>query len=230
MADCLCTGGLGRACSAAASLPLSSLERVSTSSPYSASLLAPLALHFIGGSSSPPQKLALVVRYRRRCALGRPGRLGLEVLTRCAQAFVQEEEVPVVITVKDFLEELKQVGRVRIVVNTGVGVLESVTSLEKLFYHTLPGRGEYANVMNQEENIDFHLLIDKVKAAELSKGKTMRGDIPTYTICFFDDDDKAAAKFLVMWKQGTNGEYDPGQVEAFEQLLEKYGKRVKFQQ
>lgn len=112
--------------------------------------------------------------------------------------------------------------------NTGVGILESVTSLEKLFYHTVAGKGEYANLMNKEENVDFHLLLEKVTAAKFVKGKSMRGDIPTYTIRFIDAEDKAAASFLLMWKLGTNGEYDPGQVEAFEALFAKYGDTLSF--
>jgi hypothetical protein len=41
---------------------------------------------------------------------------------------------------KEFLEDAKSLGSVRIIVNTGLGVLESVTTLEKLFYHAMPGK------------------------------------------------------------------------------------------
>jgi hypothetical protein len=98
-----------------------------------------------------------------------------------------------------------------------------VTSLEKLFYHAVAGRGEYANLMNKDENVDFHLRLDKVKSVKFSRGKSMTGDVPTYIMRIMDDEDKAAALFLVMWRPGTNGEYDPGQVEAFESLAAKYG-------
>lgn len=129
---------------------------------------------------------------------------------------------------KDFLQDLKDVGRVRIIVNTGVAVLESVTNLDKLFYHTLPGRGEFANVMTKEDNVDFHLLIDQVSAAKLVKGKSARGDIPTYMIRFVDGNGSVAVSLLVMWRVGTDGDYDHGQVEAFESLLEKYGPEIQF--
>lgn len=66
--------------------------------------------------------------------------------------------------------------QVRLIVNTGVAVLESVTSLNNLFYHTLPGRGEYANLMLKEDNVDFHLLIDQVASAKLVTGKSSRGE------------------------------------------------------
>ena len=112
--------------------------------------------------------------------------------------------------------------------NTGAGILESVTSLEKLFYHTVAGRGEYANLMNKDENVDFHLALKKIKSVRFAKGKSMTGDIPTYMMRIMDEDDKAAALFLVMWKPDTKGEYDPGQVEAFESLLAKYGDTHQF--
>ncbi|KAG6554257.1 hypothetical protein Mapa_004173 [Marchantia paleacea] len=129
---------------------------------------------------------------------------------------------------KEFLDDLKSFGRVRLIVNTGVAVLESVTSFEKLFYHEMPGRGEWANLMLREDNVDFHLLLDKVKSASLARGKSMKGDIPTYMVKLLDISDKSAVSVLVMWKPGTDGEYDPGQVEAFEALEAKYGTDVRF--
>ncbi|KAI5070280.1 hypothetical protein GOP47_0014623 [Adiantum capillus-veneris] len=165
---------------------------------------------------------------RRRPALHRE--LGFQILATAAEAPAATEQASDTQRVKDFLEELKSVGRIRIIVNTGVGVLESVTSLERLFYHTIAGRGEYANLMNKEENVDFHLLLNKVKSAKFAKGKSMTGDIPTYSIRFLDDEDKAAALFLVMWKPDTKGEYDEGQVEAFESLLSQHGDTYYFKQ
>lgn len=118
--------------------------------------------------------------------------------------------------------------QVRLIVNTGVAVLESVTSLNNLFYHTLPGRGEYANLMLKEDNVDFHLLIDQVASAKLVTGKSSRGDIPTYMVRFVDNNESVALSLLVMWKPGTDGEYDNGQVDAFQQLLDKFGPDITF--
>lgn len=118
--------------------------------------------------------------------------------------------------------------QVRLIVNTGVAVLESVTNLDKLFYHVLPGRGEYANLMLKEDNVDFHLLIDQVVSAKLETGKSMRGDIPTYMVRIMDDNEAVAASLLVMWKPGTNGDYDDGQVDAYQNLLKKYGSVITF--
>lgn len=120
-----------------------------------------------------------------------------------------------------------ELNQVRLIVNTGVAVLESVTSFEKFFYHAGP-RGEYANIMSREDNVDFHLLLEKVALVRLVKGKSMKGDIPTYMVRIVDVNDSVAIIVLVMWRPGTDGEYDPGQVEAFQALLEKYGEEYKF--
>lgn len=114
----------------------------------------------------------------------------------------------------------------RLIVNTGVAVLESVTSFEKLFYHAGP-RGEYANIMSRDDNVDFHLLLAKVALVRLVKGKSPK-DIPTYMVRVVDGNDSVAVSVLVMWRPGTDGEYDPGQVDAFLSLLEKYGEEYKF--
>ncbi|GJP86912.1 hypothetical protein CLOP_g16881 [Closterium sp. NIES-67] len=129
---------------------------------------------------------------------------------------------------KEFLSDLKNVGRVRLIVNTGMGVLESVTTLEGLFYHTLPGKGEYANVIKAEENVDFHLLLSSVSGARLVTGKSMRGDFPTYTIRFLNAEKEVGASVFVMWKPGTMGDYDNGQVDAYQSLVSKYAEEVSF--
>eukprot|EP00475_Leptophrys_vorax_P037288 TRINITY_DN64069_c0_g1_i1.p2 TRINITY_DN64069_c0_g1~~TRINITY_DN64069_c0_g1_i1.p2 ORF type:complete len:211 (-),score=8.68 TRINITY_DN64069_c0_g1_i1:357-989(-) len=134
----------------------------------------------------------------------------------------------VVQNIKEFLADLKSVGRVRLIVNTGMGVLESVTTLDGLFYHALPAKGEYANVIKAEENVDFHLLLSAVSGARLVVGKSMRGDFPTYTIRFLNAEKEVGASVFVMWKPGTMGDYDEGQVEAFQALVAKYGEEIAF--
>eukprot|EP00270_Netrium_digitus_P014484 TRINITY_DN491_c0_g1_i2.p1 TRINITY_DN491_c0_g1~~TRINITY_DN491_c0_g1_i2.p1 ORF type:complete len:136 (+),score=25.25 TRINITY_DN491_c0_g1_i2:350-757(+) len=129
-------------------------------------------------------------------------------------------------------EELKQYSccvlddQVRLIVNTGVGVLESTTTLDGLFYQEFMGKGEYANLMKKEENVDFHLLLKKVGSAKLQQGT--RGSYSTYSIRIFDDEERPAVMILVMWKPGTEGEYDEGQVEGFQAVLAKYGEEINF--
>ncbi|CAI5490956.1 unnamed protein product, partial [Closterium sp. Naga37s-1] len=115
---------------------------------------------------------------------------------------------------------------VRLIVNTGLGVLESVTTLDGLFYHTLPGKGEYANVIKSEENVDFHLLLSSVSGAKLITGKSMRGDFPTYTVRFLNAEKEVGASIFVMWKPGTMGDYDEGQADAYQSLVNKYGEEL----
>lgn len=139
-----------------------------------------------------------------------------------------EPQAPSFKRLKQFLEEAKCVGRVRIIVTTGMGVLESVTDMEGLFYKRLPGKGEYANLIKGADNVDFHLLLDKVDEIHLVEGKSMRGGFPTFTMRFFDAQKANGASIFVMWVPGTDGQYDPGQVEGFKSLVEKYGKLIKF--
>ena len=84
-----------------------------------------------------------------------------------------------------------------------MGVLESVTTLDGLFYSDFPGKGEYANLMKSEDNVDFHLLVSKVTKIKLARGKSMRGDIPTYMVRMLDNSDDIGASVMVMWKPGT---------------------------
>eukprot|EP00850_Spirogloea_muscicola_P006167 SM000029S10462 [mRNA] locus=s29:279161:280595:- [translate_table: standard] len=129
---------------------------------------------------------------------------------------------------KRFLADAASVGRVRIIVNTGMGVLESVSTLDSLFYRAVPGKGEYANLMKAADNVDFHLLLDRVAGVQLERGTSKHGGFPTCVMRFHDSQANVGASLFVMWRPGTKGDYDPGQVEAFEALLSKYGEHVDF--
>eukprot|EP00850_Spirogloea_muscicola_P004596 SM000019S05140 [mRNA] locus=s19:1029127:1030564:- [translate_table: standard] len=129
---------------------------------------------------------------------------------------------------KRFLADAASVGRVRVIVNTGMGVLESVTTLESLFYRAVPGKGEYANLLKAADNVDFHLLLDRVAGVQLEQGTSKHGSFPTCVMRFHDSQANVGATLFVMWRPGTKGDYDPGQVEAFEALLSKYGEHVDF--
>ncbi|GAQ85475.1 hypothetical protein KFL_002370090 [Klebsormidium nitens] len=92
----------------------------------------------------------------------------------------------------------------------------------------MPGKGLYANLMNNDDNVDFHLLLDKVARVNLVTAKSKRGDFQTHTIRFYDTESFNGASIFVMWKSGTMGEYAEGQVEAFESLVKKYGEEITF--
>lgn len=130
---------------------------------------------------------------------------------------------------KTFLEALKTLGDVRIITNNGCAVLESVTTFEGLFYSPVPGKGEYANLIKSKENIDFHLLIDKVARATLESAPGRGGDYMSHFIRVYDTKNEMAVTFYVMWPESAKrGEYAPGQVQAFEALTKSYGKEVVF--
>eukprot|EP00898_Chlorokybus_atmophyticus_P008756 jgi/Chlat1/8882/Chrsp92S08201 len=153
-------------------------------------------------------------------------------LTTAATATTSEGEIAVEPTVmpratlKQLLEDAKGLGRVRLIVNTGMGVLESVSTLDSLFYHTVPQRGEYANVIDPEHNLDFHLRLDAVTSVKLIVGKAKRGDYLTYTLRFIDNVGAVGCSIFVMWQEGMAGVYDAGQVEGFQRMLDTYGEEV----
>ncbi len=125
-------------------------------------------------------------------------------------------------------------------------VLESVTTFEGLFYATVPNkcgacllmrsaslpkgqrRGEYANLIKAKENVDFHLLVDKVSKAcfESAPG---RGDYTSHFIRLHSLNGDVAVSLYVMWPESApRGQYAPGQVEAFQALVKKHGQTLSF--
>eukprot|EP00899_Mesostigma_viride_P010669 jgi/Mesvir1/19603/Mv09900-RA.1 len=130
---------------------------------------------------------------------------------------------------KSLLDDVKGLGRIRIIVNTGMGVLESVTTLDKLFYSDAPGGGQWGNVMANEQNVDFHLRLDRIASVKIVKGTSPRGGYPTYMLRFQDSSNSVGVSFFMMWPEGGEpGSYEKSQVDAFEALLAKHGEDVAF--
>lgn len=121
-------------------------------------------------------------------------------------------------TLKEFLEECENLGTLRIIVTSSAGVLEVRSPLQKLFYIDLP-KGKYANM--HTEDFEFHLNIDKIVQVKFETGQSKRGDFTTYAIRFLDEKEENAMSLFLQW--GKPGEYEPGKVEAWQQLREKYG-------
>ena len=119
---------------------------------------------------------------------------------------------------KEFLEACNSLGTLRLIVTSSAAVLEVRGKLEKLFYAELP-KGEYANMHN--EGFEFHLNMDKITQVKFEEGEPKRGNFTTYAIRFLDDEEKPALSLFLQW--GKPGEYEPGQVEAWKNLREKYG-------
>ena len=119
---------------------------------------------------------------------------------------------------KDFLEACEQLGTLRLIVTSSAAVLEVRGKIQKLFYAELP-KGKYANM--HADLFEFHLNMDLIKQVKFETGEAKRGNFTTYAIRFLDSQDQVALSAFLQW--GKPGEYEPGQVEAWQELKEKYG-------
>ncbi|MTJ09345.1 MULTISPECIES: ChuX/HutX family heme-like substrate-binding protein [unclassified Anabaena] len=121
-------------------------------------------------------------------------------------------------TLKEFLEACETLGTLRLIVTSSAAVLEARGKIEKLFYAELP-KGKYANM--HTEGFEFHLNMDMIQKVKFETGEAKRGNFTTYAIRFLDGEEKPALSIFLQW--GKPGEYEPGQVEAWQVLKEKYG-------
>ncbi|WP_375496589.1 ChuX/HutX family heme-like substrate-binding protein [uncultured Nostoc sp.] len=120
-------------------------------------------------------------------------------------------------TLKEFLADCETLGTLRLIVTSSAAVLEARGKIEKLFYAELP-KGKYANM--HTEGFEFHLNMDKIIQVKFETGEAKRGNFTTYAIRFLDDKQEPALSLFLQW--GKPGEYEPGQVEAWQTLKEKY--------
>lgn len=89
-------------------------------------------------------------------------------------------------------------------------------------------RGEYANLIKSAENVDMHLLVDKVASAVLESAPG-RGAYTSHLVRILNAEGVVAVTYYLMWPESAaRGAYAPGQVEAFQALLAKYGASVSF--
>ena len=121
-------------------------------------------------------------------------------------------------TLKEFLEACETLGTLRLIVTSSAAVLEARGKIEKLFYAELP-KGKYANM--HTEGFEFHLNMDMIQQVKFETGEAKRGNFTTYAIRFLDGEEKPALSLFLQW--GKPGEYEPGQVEAWQVLKAKYG-------
>jgi putative heme iron utilization protein len=121
-------------------------------------------------------------------------------------------------TLKEFLEACENLSTLRIIVTSSAGVLEVRSKLQKLFYAELP-KGKYANM--HAEDFEFHLNMDEIQQVKFETGEAKRGNFTTYAIRLLDKQNQPALSLFLQW--GKPGEYEPGQVEAWHSLREKYG-------
>ncbi len=119
---------------------------------------------------------------------------------------------------KEFLEACESLGTLRLIVTSSAAVLEARGKVEKIFYAEL-AKGKYANM--HTEGFEFHLNMDLIKQVKFETGEAKRGNFTTYAIRFLDDKEASALSLFLQW--GKPGEYEPGQVEAWQALREQYG-------
>ena len=121
-------------------------------------------------------------------------------------------------TLKEFLEACYTLSTLRLIVTSSAAVLEARGPLQKLFYAELP-KGKYANM--HAEGFEFHLNMDEIKQVKFETGESKRGNFTTYAIRFLDEQQQPALSLFLQW--GKPGEYELGQVEAWQALREQYG-------
>lgn len=121
-------------------------------------------------------------------------------------------------TLKEFLEACESLGTLRLIVTSSAAVLEARGKVEKLFYAELP-KGRYANM--HTEGFEFHLNMDRIQQVKFETGEAKRGNFTTYAIRLLDEKEDPALSLFLQW--GKPGEYEPGQVEAWEALKAQYG-------
>lgn len=121
-------------------------------------------------------------------------------------------------TLKEFLEACETLGTLRLIVTSSAAVLEARGKIQKLFYAELP-KGKYANM--HTEGFEFHLNMDEIKLVKFETGEAKRGNFTTYAIRFLDQQEKPALSLFLQW--GKPGEYELGQVEAWQVLRDRYG-------
>ncbi|EDZ92112.1 MULTISPECIES: ChuX/HutX family heme-like substrate-binding protein [Limnospira] len=124
---------------------------------------------------------------------------------------------------KELLESCESLGTLRLIVTSSAAVLEVKGKIQKLFYAELP-KGMYANM--HSDLFEFHLNIDQIKAVKFETGEAKRGNFTTYAIRFLDAENQPALSAFLQW--GKPGEYEPGQVEAWEGLRAQYGDHIQF--
>ncbi|WP_071188049.1 ChuX/HutX family heme-like substrate-binding protein [Trichormus sp. NMC-1] len=121
-------------------------------------------------------------------------------------------------TLREFIEDCQNLGNVRLIVTSSATVLEARCKIEKIFYAELL-KGKYANM--HTDDFEFHLNMDKITQVKFETGEAKRGNFTTYAIRLLDEKQEPALSIFLQW--GKPGEYEPGQVENWQALKEKYG-------
>ena len=131
----------------------------------------------------------------------------------------KEEDLP---PVKEFLNSLGALGKVRLVTNNGLAVLESITPLDKLFYATVRGN-EYGNVIDHELNVDLHINVNAIHGVRFEIGKSRTNPpVPTYALRYLGADKKEVKLSMFIQWDKTPDDVAPERIEAWKSLKQQY--------
>jgi len=123
---------------------------------------------------------------------------------------------------KIFMDRLKPLGSVRLIVRNEAGIMESIATFEGLFFATIRS-GEYANVVDLSLNLDLHLLLDGVSGCRFEKGASRTASKSTTYILRILGNDKESVVLTVFlqWDKDPT-DIEPERIEAWEQLKKDY--------
>lgn len=124
---------------------------------------------------------------------------------------------------KAFLKDAQALGELRLIATNSAAVMESIAPLDKLFYASVPSRGEYANLIDAKVNLDLHLRLEGVHAVRFEQGVSRRaGASPTYVLRFLGRDKAGEREVVLSAFLSPVGECAPERVELWKQLRGKW--------
>lgn len=125
---------------------------------------------------------------------------------------------------KVFIDKLKALEKVRLIVRNESGILEAVASFDGLFFATIPS-GEYANLIDLKNNLDMHLLLDKVSGARFETGVARSASkATTYNVRILaSDKETVALSVFLQWDKDPE-DIAQHRIDAWKSLKAEYVK------
>lgn len=123
---------------------------------------------------------------------------------------------------KEFLDRLKPLEKVRLIVRNEAGIMESIATFDGLFFASIRG-GEYANLIDSSLNLDLHLLLNAVSGCRFDIGVSRTPDkSPTYALRLLASDKETVALSVFLQWDKVPTDIAPERVNAWKKLKEDY--------
>lgn len=120
---------------------------------------------------------------------------------------------------KAFLADAQGLGEFRLIATNSAAVMESIAPLDKLFYASVPARGEYANVIDAKINLDLHLRLGGVQRVRFEQGVSRRADkSPTYVMRFVGENSAGEREVVLSAFLSPVGECSDERVARWTQM------------